>query len=103
MRILVLDGQILGGMQRRSVNDFRTNVARDAVAELHQPTSREADFALRAATATGAFVAGVDLLYNRQGNCFVIEVNAVPGWQAFGRVNKIDVAQRLLERLTENA
>jgi len=99
VRILVLDGQVLGGMRRRSPDDFRTNVARKAVAELHEPTAGEIDLALRAALTTEAFIAGVDLLYDRDGTGYVIEVNAVPGWQAFGRVTGIDVATMLINRV----
>ena len=99
VRILVLDDHVLGGMRRRSANDFRTNVARDAIAEPHQPTPLEIDLALRATATVGAFIAGVDLLYDADGRCYVIEVNAVPGWQAFGRVTGIDVATELLNQL----
>ncbi len=102
VRILVMDGQVIGGMRRRSPNDFRTNVAREAIAEPHQPTSCEIDFAIRATSTTGAYIAGVDLLYDRDGACYVIEVNAVPGWQAFGRVTGIDVASRLIDRLNSS-
>ena len=96
VRVLVLDGRPLGAIRRRSPNDFRTNVSRNAVAEPHEATPREIDFALRAASVTEAFIAGVDLLYDREGNCYVIEVNAVPGWQAFAKVTGIDVAAKLL-------
>ncbi len=99
VRILVLDNQVVGGMRRRSANDFRTNVAREAVAEPHQPTLQEIDLALRATVSTGAFISGVDLLYDADGRCYVIEVNAVPGWQAFGRVTGIDVATSLINRI----
>jgi len=54
---------------------------------------------LRAASATGAWFAGVDLLYDRDGRCYVIEVNAVPGWKAFGRVNDMDIATVFLRRI----
>jgi ribosomal protein S6--L-glutamate ligase len=100
VRVLVLNGRVVGGMRRRSPHDFRTNVSRSAVAELHEVTSLEADYALRAAEVTGTNIAGVDLLYDRQGRCYVIEVNAVPGWQAFGKTTGIDVATRLLEELS---
>ena len=49
--------------------------------------------------AVGAWFAGVDLLYDRDGRCCVIEVNAVPGWKAFARVNRLDVAATLLARI----
>jgi len=100
VRVLVLDQQILGGMKRYAANgDFRTNVARQAHAAKHEPTDSERELALRAVTATGACFAGVDLLYDRDGRCYVIEVNAVPGWKAFARVNQLDIARMFLERV----
>lgn len=100
VRVLVLDGKVLGGMRRISPNDFRTNVSRQAQAEPHQPTDQECDWALRAVAATGAVFAGVDILYDRDGRGYVIEVNAVPGWKAFARVNQIDVADVFVQWLS---
>lgn len=99
VRVLVLDGRVVGGMKRANPHDFRTNVSRKAHAAPHEVVEAEAELALRAAAAVGARFAGVDLLYDRGGGCYVIEVNAVPGWKAFGRVTGIDVAARLLESL----
>ncbi len=96
VRILVLDGEVLGGMRRVSPHDFRTNVARQAQPEPHQPTDQEIAWALTAVRATGAVFAGVDVLYDRNGQGYVIEVNAIPGWQAFAAVNQLDVADRLM-------
>lgn len=101
VRVLVLDRRIVGAMKRRSPHDFRTNVARAARAEPHEITDHEAELALRAAHAVGARCAGVDLLYDRGGTCYVIEVNAVPGWRAFQRVTGVDVAVRLMEALEQ--
>ncbi len=99
VRVLVLDGEVLGGMRRSNALDFRTNVSRQAKTASHEPTDTERDFALRAAGATGSRFAGVDLLYDRAGGCHVVEVNAVPGWQAFARTTGIDVAVRVLRSL----
>ena len=99
-RILTLNGRVLGGMRRHSPNDFRTNVARQAIAEAYQPTDEEAEMALKSAAATGTFVAGIDLLQDRDRTNYVIEVNAVPGWQAFARVNQIDVADHIIEAIS---
>lgn len=99
VRILVLDRCILGAMRRSSAHDWRTNVARQAQAGPHEITDHEAELALRAAAATGARFAGIDLLYGPSGECYVIEVNAVPGWRAFQKVTGVDVAARHLESL----
>ena len=45
VRVLVLDGQIVGAMKRRSPHDFRTNVARSAVGEPHELSEAEAELA----------------------------------------------------------
>lgn len=99
VRVMTLDGRVLGGMRRRANGDFRTNVACRATAEQHVLTQREVELALRAADATGSRLAGVDLLYGRDGTCYVIEVNAVPGWRAFGRITGLDVAAAVITSL----
>lgn len=99
VRILVLDGQVLGAMKRFSTNDFRTNVARSARTTTHTVTAEESNIALTAVETVGAKIAGVDLLYDADGRCFVIEVNAVPGWRAFSKTNNIDVAGYLTDTL----
>ena len=97
VRVLVLGGEIVGSIRRYSDTDFRTNVARSGRAEVHSPTPDEQRLALAASDATGTDFAGIDLLYDQSGRCFVIEANAVPGWQAFQRTTGIDVASRFLE------
>jgi ribosomal protein S6--L-glutamate ligase len=99
IRAMVLDGKILGGMRRLSERDFRTNVARDARVETYTLTDDEAELALRASQTVGTRFAGVDLLYGRDGQCYVIEVNAVPGWRAFQKATDIDVAAKVIESL----
>ena len=103
VRILILDGKVLGAMKRFSTDDFRTNVSRSARTETHVATPIESEMALAAAETVGARICGVDLLYDGDGRCFVIEVNAVPGWRAFSRTNDIDVAARLIASLEAGA
>ncbi|MCA8998544.1 MAG: RimK family alpha-L-glutamate ligase [Planctomycetaceae bacterium] len=99
VRVLLLDGAPLGAVTRRNATDFRTNVARQGIAEPHEPTDGELEFARRAAQAVDACFAGIDLLYDPAGNPFVIEVNAVPGWRAFQKVTGVPVAERVIEYL----
>jgi RimK family alpha-L-glutamate ligase len=99
IRVLLFDGDILGGMRRFNPRDFRVNVSRSGSAELHDPTERERELARLAAEAAGTRFCGVDLLYDRDCRCYVIEVNAIPGWQAFSRVTGFDVAAEVVRRL----
>ena len=99
VRVLVLDGRVVAAMRRSSAHDFRTNVSRQAHAAAVEPTDQERAWALAASQAVGTRMAGVDLLYDDQGRGYVIEVNAVPGWQALARVTGLDIAQQLIESL----
>jgi len=99
LRVLVLNGQVLGSFRRRHPHDFRTNVARNGRAERHEITDWEQTLALQSAAAVEACFSGVDLLYDPAGNCLVVEVNAVPGWRAFEQVTGIAVAPKVLEFL----
>jgi ribosomal protein S6--L-glutamate ligase len=55
--------------------------------------------ALRASEAVGTVVAGVDLLPAPDGEWYVIEVNAVPGWQALARTLGVDIAAAVLNHV----
>lgn len=99
LRALVLDGRVIAAMRRRSNGDFRTNISRHGSPEPVELSDAEQDLALQSAAATGCRFAGVDLLYDHDGRVYVIEVNAVPGWQALARVTSVDVAGILMGAL----
>src|SRR6185437_12335377 len=80
LRVFVLGGRVLTAMRRHSHGDWRTNVAQGGTGEVVHLGAEEERLALRAASALGAFVAGVDLMPGPEGAWYVLEVNAVPGW-----------------------
>ena len=92
LRIFVLAGEVLAAMRRVARGDWRTNVAQGGRGEPVVLDAAPRDLALRAAAALGATAAGVDLLPGPNGNWYVIEVNAVPGWRALAPVAGIDIA-----------
>ncbi|MDG1893900.1 MAG: RimK family alpha-L-glutamate ligase [Fuerstiella sp.] len=102
IRILLLDGKIVGCMKRDpSGDDFRANAAQNGVCRAWQPTAEERDLAIQAASITGCVFSGVDLMYNEKNQPMVIEVNAVPGWKALERSCDVDVPQTLIRWLED--
>lgn len=99
LRVMVLAGEVLGGMRRYGGDDFRTNISRQGRGEKVTLTLEQEEWGLRAAEAVGTHIAGVDLLYDTNGQGYVIEVNGVPGWKAFSRVTGCDVAVELIHSL----
>jgi RimK family alpha-L-glutamate ligase len=100
IRILLLDGKIVGCMKRSPRNgDFRANAAQNAVCQVWRPSQAERDLALQAAAVTGCIFSGVDLMYNEHHQPMVIEVNAVPGWKALEKACDVDVPRTLIRWL----
>jgi ribosomal protein S6--L-glutamate ligase len=95
-RVLLI-GDRAFGMQRTSTTDWRTNVSRGATTKPLALTDDLVVLARRAAQATGAVIAGVDLLPARDGRIYTLEVNAVPGWQALARTLDVDVAKSVID------
>jgi RimK family alpha-L-glutamate ligase len=103
IRAFVVGGRVLGAIERWAVEgDWRTNVARGGSARAFELPSEWERLALAAAAAVGADHAGVDLLPSRDGGVFVLEVNAIPGWQGLQRATGLDVAGAIVESLERN-
>lgn len=96
LRLLVIGDEILA-MRRRNPADWRTNVARGAVAEPFTPNAAMCGMAMAAAACLGAPLAGVDILPGRDGRLYLIEVNAVPGWKALAATLGVDVSRRVID------
>ena len=95
LRLLAV-GQAVFGMRRTSLGNWITNIQQGAIATHHIPTKLETDIARLAASRIGACVAGVDLIYDPNGQPFVVEVNACPGWRAISDVSDSDLSQTIL-------
>ena len=94
MRVLLLGDKAWG--MRRSSDDWRTNVSRGAHVEPLTVTSELEELSRRAADAVGGEFVGVDILEDRTGKRYVLEVNAVPGWKALSRALEVDIAAEVL-------
>ena len=99
LRAFVVNGRVVAAMKRRSNGGWRTNVAQGGVPEPIQLTQAQEEPAIRAAAAVGAPVAGVDLLPGSDGELYVLEVNAVPGWRALAPATRVDIALLILQFL----
>ncbi len=97
LRIFVLGDKVLGGMKRIApIGAWKTNVAQGGKGETYKLNSTLEEIGISATRAVGAEIAGVDLILDKDGKWFVLEVNAVPGWKAFAPVTGIDIAREIL-------
>ncbi len=96
LRVFVLGNRVLASMKRYGHGDWRTNVAQGGTTEPFELAPQQRKLALDAAGATGAVIAGVDLMCDASGRWVVIEVNAVPGWKSLAATCGIDVAAEVI-------
>jgi RimK family alpha-L-glutamate ligase len=100
IRAFVVGGRVIGAIERRAPpGEWRTNISRGGTARPIDLPREWEELALGAAAAMGAEYAGVDLLPSREGPVFVLEVNAIPGWEGLQRATGVDVAGAIVEHL----
>lgn len=96
LRLFIVAGRVIAAMRRYAGDDWRTNIAQGGRAEAVRPTAKEQELAVAAAQTVGCVVAGVDLI-PADGGYRVLEVNAVPGWQAIAAACAVDVAGEIVD------
>jgi RimK family alpha-L-glutamate ligase len=95
-RIFVVAGRAVAAMVRRGIS-WVNNVAKGARCEPLELTAELAQLAEAAARAVGAGYAGVDIVRDRDGRPWVIEVNGIPAWKGLQSVVGVDIAAALVD------
>lgn len=76
IRVIVIGGKAVASMERRNDTDFRSNVARGGSGNKITLPVRFKETAEKVATILGLDYCGVDLLYGKNGEPYVCEVNS---------------------------
>jgi ribosomal protein S6--L-glutamate ligase len=93
LRALVIDGRVRGAMCRIGrEGEFRSNIHRGGIGHPVKLRPEYKRAAIRAASAIGLRLAGVDLLESAEGP-LVIEVNASPGFEGLEEATGLNVAR----------
>ena len=81
-RVDIVDGEFVGCYGRQAPKDnWKTNITGGGSIITREPTDEIIELALKATKATGLEIAGVDLLYDRDAEEFVVlEVNGIPAF-----------------------
>ena len=93
MRVIVVGGKVLGGIERRSDGDFRSNIGLGGNATAVKVPSIVRDYAVRAADILGLDYCGMDFLYGSDGEFYLCEVNSNAFFDAFEGATDINVAK----------
>jgi len=95
IRVLVVNGKILGAMKRTASTGFRSNLHRGATGTPVELTKKEAKLALQATEILGLHIAGVDIIQSNKGP-LILEVNSSPGLEGIEDNTSINVAKEII-------
>lgn len=95
-RVFVINDQVAAAMVRRGIH-WVNNVAQGGSCEALQHDGQLADLAIAAAKAVDIDYCGVDIIRDRDGKLFVLEVNSIPAWRGLQKVADVNIAQALVD------
>lgn len=95
-RIYVVGDQVIASLQRYTEDDFRANTAIGSSVSSYTPTETEKKLAIAASKAVGADFAGVDLLYKKNGDPLICEVNTSAHIKNIYQYTGINIAEYIV-------
>lgn len=103
VRAFVVDGKVVASMTRQGPKgEFRSNLHRGGTAAPVKLSPEERATAVRSAKILRLRVAGVDMLRSNHGP-LVMEVNSSPGLEGIEKATGVDVAERIIRFVEEQA
>lgn len=96
IRVLVVDGIAQAAMLRRS-EYWITNRAQGATCEAIELDAEISCLAESACKVLDIDYAGVDLMQDKHGQFYIIEVNSIPAWYGLQSVVEYNIASRLID------
>jgi ribosomal protein S6--L-glutamate ligase/gamma-F420-2:alpha-L-glutamate ligase len=101
-RLYIVNNTVIAEFKRQNPNDFRSNVNQGGTMTVFTPTMELSNLAIRAARATGAFYAGVDVVYNGPLGYYVLEVNSNARTIQANKVGNVDITYEYLKAIKED-
>jgi len=95
-RVFVVQGKVIAAMVRHG-ESWVNNVALGGHCEVVAHDGELALLAEAAAKAVGIDYCGVDIIRDRYGKLYVLEVNSIPAWKGLQSVVDVDIAQALVD------
>jgi ribosomal protein S6--L-glutamate ligase len=102
IRAFVINGEVVGAIKRQGKEgEFRSNIHRGGSATLIKLKRAEKAAAVKAASAMGLDIAGVDMLQSDRGP-LILEVNSSPGLEGIEKGTGLDIAGKIIEFVESN-
>jgi len=102
IRAIVVGNEVVASQIRRNSDkdEFRANLSLGGTAKKTELNKNIRDFCVNASKATGLEVSGVDIMFDKEKNPVVVEVNSNFGWK-IRKVTGINIAQHIVNYVVE--
>jgi ribosomal protein S6--L-glutamate ligase len=100
LRVIVLEGKVLGSMKRSATGtEFRSNYSLGGEVEKWDLSKEDGQLAERVAALCGLDYCGVDIMKDQKGKSYVLEVNRQCQFKGFEESTGINVAKKVVEMI----
>ncbi len=97
VRIHVVGNQIVTAMERRNDNDFRANVTNGGRMKKYIPTKEQAEMAVTVCRELGVDFAGVDIMFGKDDEPVLCEVNSNAHFKNIFDCTGVNVAEHIMK------
>ena len=102
IRAYVVGGSVVAAMLRHNESgDFRANVAQGGKADAYMLSEAQAALAVKTAQILGCTFAGVDLLFDENGEMTVCEVNSNAHFAGISAATGVNIADKIMEAVAQ--
>ena len=97
LRVLVIDGKVVGAFQRYNEGDFRSNFGKTATSKEFPLKGKYLELANKITKLFDIEYAGIDLLFGENDEPVLCEINSNAFFEEFEKTTKINVAKLFME------
>lgn len=102
IRAIVIDGKVVVAMERKGQKgELRANISQGGSGRKVELSKEDEELCVKAADCCGLKCAGVDILKDKDGNSFVIEINGNYGYKVES-ITGVDISTPLIEYCERN-
>ena len=98
IRVYVLNNQIVGTVERKNSNDFRSNFSLGGEVKAYQPSQEMVDIATKISKLLGATYIGVDFLIDEK-NIYLNEIEDPVGARMLYKTTSIDIVNLFIKEI----
>ena len=99
LRVFVIGDKVVGCMERYSTdNSFKANFSRGGGVRAFEVSSEIEELSLAVTKAVGLDIAGVDLLFDKEGYK-ICEVNSSPGFKGMELATNKNIAEEIIKHI----